>query len=62
MARKSLENESRRETISYRVTRSLYNKIVNYVNKSDELSISDYARNAIIERMKHEEGKDNGQG
>ena len=62
MSRRHTENETRRETISYRVTRSLYNKIVNFVNKSNEVSISDYARNALIERMKSEEGQENGKG
>jgi hypothetical protein len=59
MARKPTENESRKETISYRVTRSMYAKIINCVDKSNEPCLSDYARTALIERMQREEKKDN---
>jgi hypothetical protein len=58
MARKPTENESRKETISYRVTRSMYSKIINRVEKSNEPCLSDYARTALIERMEREDKKE----
>jgi hypothetical protein len=60
MARKPTEPESRKETISYRVTRSLYNKVIGHVDGSDEPTLSDYARNALLERIDREEKEKNG--
>ena len=54
MSRKPTEVELRKETISFRITRSLYHKLVNRVNASDEANISDYARNALTDRMNKE--------
>ncbi len=55
MARKPTEVETRKETISFRVTRSMYHKTCLCVDKSDESCLSDYARTALIERMQREE-------
>lgn len=60
MARKPTESESRKETISYRVTRSFYNKVINRVEQSGQACLSDYARTALIERMQKEDKKDDG--
>jgi len=61
MARKPTEVESRKETISFRVTKSIYNKVIQLTDKSDEPTLSDYARTALNQRMEREEKERNEQ-
>jgi hypothetical protein len=60
MARKPTEGEPRAETISYRVTKTFYGKVIDRVDKSDEANLSDYARVALEERMKREADEEKG--
>lgn len=60
MARKPTEGEPRKETISYRVTRPFYGRVIERVEKSNEANLSDYARVALEERMTREEQEENG--
>lgn len=59
MARKPTEGEPRCETISYRITGSLYNKVVEQVEKSHDADLSEYARNALIKRINEEDKIEN---
>jgi len=58
MARRPTESEPRRETISYRVTRHFYGRVIDRVEKSNEANLSDYARVALEERMEREENEE----
>lgn len=60
MSRKSLETESRKETISFRVTPSFYKKVARHVDASDNVDLSDYARTALVERIDREDKEKNG--
>ena len=55
MSKLPVENETKRETVSFRVTSSFYRKVIKYVDASSEASLSDYARNALIQRIERED-------